>query len=73
MSYNGRLGFGLLADYDALPDLADVQAALREAIGQLARAAGAPEPAASGADGTRPAAAGGNARRPRRAARATGG
>jgi diacylglycerol O-acyltransferase / wax synthase len=40
MSYNGRLGFGLLADYDALPDLAAVQAALRAAIDELARAAG---------------------------------
>jgi WS/DGAT/MGAT family acyltransferase len=42
MSYNGRLGFGLLADYDALPDLHDVADALRDAIADLdAAAAGA--------------------------------
>jgi WS/DGAT/MGAT family acyltransferase len=41
MSYNGRLGFGLLGDYDALPDLAAVKAALEAAIADLARAAGA--------------------------------
>jgi hypothetical protein len=40
MSYNGRLGFGLLADYDALPDLDDVRAALRGALEDLAAAAG---------------------------------
>src|SRR4051794_842243 len=42
MSYNGRLGYGLLADYDALPDLHDVAAGLRGAIADLAAAAGAP-------------------------------
>ena len=41
MSYNGRLGFGLLGDYDAMPDLAAVKAALEAAIADLARAAGA--------------------------------
>jgi diacylglycerol O-acyltransferase len=42
MSYNGRLGFGLLADFDALPDLHDVADALRAAIADLdAAAAGA--------------------------------
>jgi WS/DGAT/MGAT family acyltransferase len=41
MSYNGRLGYGLLADYDALPDLRDVATALRAAIADLAAAAGA--------------------------------
>jgi WS/DGAT/MGAT family acyltransferase len=42
MSYNGRLGFGLLADYDALPDVHDVADALRDAIADLdATAAGA--------------------------------
>jgi WS/DGAT/MGAT family acyltransferase len=40
MSYNGRLGYGLLADYDALPDLDDVRAALRAALDDLAGAAG---------------------------------
>jgi diacylglycerol O-acyltransferase len=42
MSYNGRIDFGLLADYDALPDLGDVAAAVEEAIAELAAAAGAP-------------------------------
>jgi diacylglycerol O-acyltransferase / wax synthase len=40
MSYNGRLGYGLLADYDALPDLDDVRGALRAALDDLAAAAG---------------------------------
>jgi hypothetical protein len=44
MSYNGRLGYGLLADYDALPDLRDVAAALRAAIAELAAAAGIERP-----------------------------
>jgi diacylglycerol O-acyltransferase / wax synthase len=35
MSYNGRLGFGLLGDFDALPDLDDVGVALQDAIGAL--------------------------------------
>jgi diacylglycerol O-acyltransferase / wax synthase len=41
MSYNGRLGFGLLADYDALPDLHDVADGLRDAIADLDTAAAA--------------------------------
>src|SRR3954470_24402323 len=40
MSYNGRLGFGLLADYDAMPDLHDVAGHLRDAIADLRAAAG---------------------------------
>jgi diacylglycerol O-acyltransferase / wax synthase len=40
MSYNGRLGFGLLADYDALPDLDALAADLDAAIADLGRAAG---------------------------------
>jgi hypothetical protein len=45
MSYNGRLGYGLLADYDALPDLDDVRSALRGALDDLATAAGIAAPA----------------------------
>ncbi len=41
MSYNGRLGFGLLADFDALPDVEEIAVALEDAIAGLARAAGA--------------------------------
>jgi diacylglycerol O-acyltransferase len=40
MSYNGRIDFGLVADYDALPDVDDVAAALEEAIAELATLAG---------------------------------
>jgi len=42
MSYDGHLGFGLLADYDALPGLEGIARDLRAAIAALARAAGAP-------------------------------
>ena len=40
MSYDGHLGFGLLGDYDALPDLDDIARDLQVAIDALARAAG---------------------------------
>ncbi|HWH94488.1 MAG TPA: wax ester/triacylglycerol synthase family O-acyltransferase [Baekduia sp.] len=41
MSYNGRLGFGLLGDFDALPDLEDIATQLEGAIDELAAASGA--------------------------------
>jgi len=41
MSYDGRIDFGLLGDYDALPDLDDVATALDGAIAELAAVAGA--------------------------------
>ncbi len=44
MSYNGRLGFGLLADFDAMPDLESVAKELRKEIAALAAAAGLPAP-----------------------------
>ncbi len=40
MSYDGQLGFGLLADYDALPELETVARELERAIAGLASAAG---------------------------------
>ena len=40
MSYNGRIGFGLTGDWDALPDLDDLAGDLRAAISDLAEAAG---------------------------------
>jgi diacylglycerol O-acyltransferase len=40
MSYDGRIDFGLVADYDALPDLDDVAAGLDAAIAELAAVAG---------------------------------
>jgi diacylglycerol O-acyltransferase len=50
MSYDGTLNFGLIGDYDVLPDLDDLAGALRDAIAELAAAAGV---------------AGGNGRAPR--------
>jgi diacylglycerol O-acyltransferase len=40
MSYDGRLGFGLLGDYDAMADLEDLADDVEAAIGSLSRAAG---------------------------------
>lgn len=40
MSYDGQLGFGLLGDYDALPELETIAEELRRAIAALAKAAG---------------------------------
>jgi len=40
MSYDGHLGFGLLGDYDALPELDAIAQDLEWAIAALARAAG---------------------------------
>ena len=40
MSYDGRIDFGLLADYDALPELDALAAALEGAIAELALVAG---------------------------------
>jgi diacylglycerol O-acyltransferase len=40
MSYDGHLGFGLLADYDALPELESIADDLRWAVKALSRAAG---------------------------------
>ncbi len=45
MSYDGHLGFGLLGDFDALPELEAIAGDLKWANSQLARAAGvAPTP-----------------------------
>ena len=43
MSYDGRLGFGLLGDYDAMPDLDAVAGDLERSIDELAGAAGVPD------------------------------
>ncbi len=45
MSYNGRLGFGLLADYDALEDVEELAAGLNRSLAELEEAAGAVAPA----------------------------
>ncbi|HEV7806246.1 MAG TPA: wax ester/triacylglycerol synthase family O-acyltransferase [Solirubrobacteraceae bacterium] len=48
MSYDGRLGFGLLADYDALPDVDVLADDLRAAIAALLAGASIPQRAARG-------------------------
>ena len=48
MSYDGRLGFGLLGDYDAMPDLEALADDLRAAIDDLTGAAGLPAGRAPG-------------------------
>jgi len=40
MSYNGRMDFGLLGDYDAMPDLEDLGTALKDSLDELVEAAG---------------------------------
>ncbi len=44
MSYDGHLGFGLLADYDALPELETLARELERSIAALATAAGITKP-----------------------------
>jgi WS/DGAT/MGAT family acyltransferase len=39
MSYNGKVDFGLLADYDAMPDLEDFAGILEESLAELLEAA----------------------------------
>jgi hypothetical protein len=39
MSYNGTVDFGLLADYDAMPDVEFVTHAIRESLDELLEAA----------------------------------
>jgi hypothetical protein len=55
MSYNGQLNFGLVSDYDALPDVEELALELRAAIDQLVAAArngdGEGARAGDGADG----------------------
>jgi diacylglycerol O-acyltransferase / wax synthase len=46
MSYDGRLAFGLLGDYDAMGDLDSLAADLDAGIRELAAAAGVPRPRA---------------------------
>src|SRR5207248_10657085 len=71
MSYDGHLGFGLLGDYDGLPELELIAQELKRAIAALARAAGLrtrakrpPRKAAAPRPGGRAAAADGAASAP---------
>jgi diacylglycerol O-acyltransferase len=45
MSYNGRLGFGLLADYDSMEDVESFAAGLNRSLDELEEAAAAAAPA----------------------------
>ena len=42
MSYNGKLNFGLLADYDGLPDLDVIEQGIKDSLEELKRAARSP-------------------------------
>ncbi len=64
MSYDGRLGFGLLGDYDALADLDTLADMLRASIDALADGASVPRRAARGRRATRGGAGTGQTRRP---------
>ena len=44
MSYNGRMDFGLLGDYDNLTDIEDFGQALRDSLAELIEAAGGKPP-----------------------------
>ena len=54
MSYHGRLAFGLMGDYDAMPDLESLGEDLERAIDALARAAGVDADGAGNGRPTRP-------------------
>jgi hypothetical protein len=64
MSYDGRLGFGLLGDYDALADLDALADMLRDSIDTLVDGASVPRRAARGRRATRDRAAQSAPRRP---------
>ena len=71
LSYDGRLGFGLLGDYDALADLDTLADMLRTSIDALADSASVPRRAARGRSARRAtprAAAGAAGARPRKPA-----
>jgi len=55
MSYDGHLGFGLLGDFDALPEIESIARDLRWGIDSLARAAGVRKPRSKKAAGSRKA------------------
>jgi hypothetical protein len=55
LSYDGHLDFGLLGDYDAMPDLHDLADDLRASIDELSAAAGVPPDAHRRSGRARPA------------------
>jgi len=71
MSYNGAIDFGLLGDYDALPDIDTIADGIEDGLAQLKAAARAKEARAAGARSDGAAAAAGAGRAPRRRRPAT--
>jgi diacylglycerol O-acyltransferase / wax synthase len=53
MSYNGKVDFGLLGDYDAMPDLDEVGRHLEESLAELLKAARKQSRAAARANGSK--------------------
>jgi diacylglycerol O-acyltransferase / wax synthase len=44
LSYNGKISFGLVADFDAMPDLEQLAGDFEDAMGELEEAAGIHSP-----------------------------
>jgi diacylglycerol O-acyltransferase len=55
MSYNGKVDFGLLADYDAMPDLEDLAGMVEESLAELLGAARKHSKSAARANGAKKA------------------
>ncbi|MDO8188046.1 wax ester/triacylglycerol synthase family O-acyltransferase [Conexibacter sp. JD483] len=72
MSYNGRVNFGLLGDYDNLPDIDVIADGIADGLAELKRAAQAKEARAAGARATVSAASSAPAPAPARAPSANG-
>jgi diacylglycerol O-acyltransferase / wax synthase len=45
MSYNGKVGFGLLADYDSMEDVEEIASGINDSLAELEQAAAAAAPA----------------------------
>ena len=65
LSYNGKISFGLVADFDAMPDLEDLADDFSRAMRELEEAAGIEGAAATDGDGSSPSGrAGAGGKRP---------
>jgi hypothetical protein len=53
MSYNGKVDFGLLADYDAMPDLEEFGTMLEDALAELLKEARKVTKAAAASNGVK--------------------
>src|SRR5215212_455318 len=71
MSYNGAIDFGLLGDYDALPDIDTIAEGIEDGLAQLKSAARAKEARAASARAGADGSASGTPARPRRRRPAT--